>query len=38
MGMIQLKGYANKSYQEPINETLIRNINALNEEDALWFL
>ena len=36
--MIQLKGYTNNSYQEPINETLIRNINTLEEEDALWFL
>ena len=38
MGMIQLKGYVDNSCQEPINETLIRNINALEEEDALWFL
>ena len=38
MGIPQLKGFANNSYQEPIDETLIRNINELDEEDALWFL
>ena len=38
MGILQLKGYADNSYQEPIGETLIRNINELEEKDALWFL
>ena len=38
MGITQLKGFVNNSYREPINETLVRNINELNEEDALWFL
>ena len=38
MGTIQLKGFANNSYQEPIDETLIRDINDLKEEDTLWFL
>ena len=38
MGITQLKGFANDSYQGSIDETLIRNINELNEDDALWFL
>ena len=38
MGTAQLKGFANNSYKELINKTLIRNINELDEEDALWFL
>ena len=38
MGTVQLKGYTDNSYQEPINETLIRNINTLDKEDTLQFL
>ena len=38
MGTVQLKGYTDNSYQEPIDETLIRDINELEEEEALWFL
>ena len=38
MGIPQLKGFTDNAYQESIDETLIRDINELEEEDALWFL
>ena len=37
-GIIQLKTFAHDSQHSTINETLIRNINKLREEEVLWYL
>jgi hypothetical protein len=37
-GITQLRTYAHATFHEEINETLIRNINDLPEEEALWYL
>jgi hypothetical protein len=37
-GITQLRTYAHTMFHEEINETLIRNINDLPEEEALWYL
>jgi hypothetical protein len=37
-GITQLRTYAHTTFHEEINETLIRNINDLQEEEALWYL
>jgi hypothetical protein len=37
-GITQLRTYAHATFYEEINETLIRNINDLPEEEALWYL
>jgi hypothetical protein len=37
-GITQLRTYAHTTFHEEINETLIRNINDLPEEEALWYL
>ena len=37
-GITQLKTFAHNSQHTNINETLIQNINKLQEEEALWYL
>jgi hypothetical protein len=37
-GITQLRTYAHMTFHQEINETLIRNINDLPEEEALWYL
>jgi hypothetical protein len=37
-GITQLRTYAHATFHKEINKTLIRNINDLPEEEALWYL
>ena len=35
---LQLKIYAHITHEENVNQTLIQQLNDLEEEDALWYL
>ena len=37
-GELQLKIYAHITHEEQVNQTLIQQLNDLDEEDALWYL
>ena len=37
-GELQLKIYAHITHEEQIDQTLIQQLNELEEEDALWYL
>ena len=37
-GITQLKTFVHDTQYKNINETLVRNINELKEEEALWYL
>ena len=37
-GELQLKIYAHITHEEQVDQTLIQQINDLEEEEALWYL
>ena len=37
-GELQLRTYVHTTHEEQVDQTLIQQLNDLEEEDALWYL